>query len=394
VAHLGTFLVQKQQAALILQSQRNLDALFNTIHDMVFILDMEARILHLNATALARLGYAPPELIGQSVLKIHPSRLHQQAMDICAAMIAGKQNFCPLPLVSKQGVEIPVETNLTFGQWSGNKVIFGLSRDIGERLQLEHQQRLLLKNEGMERMAGAIAHHFNNLMAIVAGNVELAREETNRSTDAYLFLNNALDGSKRAIELGKSLLIYTGHFAEETESLDLVVLCRHHLGELAASLPANIRLTEEYPQSGPIVLANPQQFDRVLSALMSNSVEGIGQNSGQISVRISSVGAGQISAAHLFPAGWKPDHERYGRLEIADTGGGIDDQQMVSIFDPFYSEKFIGRGLGLPLALSIVKKLGGAIIVQSQPNKGSVFQVLLPEATSPTPAGSNKEFFS
>ena len=382
VAHLGTFLKQKQQAAQVLQSQRNLESLFNSIRDMVFILDLEGRILYLNATAVSRLGYHPTDLLGQPVLTVHPPRVHAEVEEIISAVLLGKHTLCPLPLIHKDGGEIPVETHLTLGQWSGNKVIFGLSRDIGQRLKLEHQQRLLLKNEGLERMAGAIAHHFNNLMAIVAGNVELAMEETAFESEAFHFLNNALDGSKRAIDLGKSLLIYTGHFSEETVQLDLNDQCQKYLREMEASLLEGLVLIENYPENGPKVKANPQQFGRVLEALIINAVEVIDQQEGKISVRVTSVSVDQIDIADLFPAGWKPDRERYASLEVQDNGVGIDEEQMASIFDPFYSDKFIGRGLGLPLALSIVKKLGGAISVQSQPNQGSVFQVLLPEIHS------------
>jgi len=379
MAHLGTFLVQKQQAAHILRSQRNLESLFNTIRDMVFILDMQGRIRYLNAAAIHRLGFHPSELIGKPIIGLHPQEYQQEAEELCAAIIAGTKNFCPFPLLTKAGEEIPVETHLTQGQWSGKKVVFGLSRDIGNRLQLEQQQRQLMKNEGMERMAGAIAHHFNNLIAIVVGNVELALEQSDITSEAFTFLSRALDGSRRATDLGKSLLIYTGHFAEQNEQINLSDICRNQLAEIRSNLPENILLSEDYPSQGPMVMADPQQLNRVLVALVTNAVEGIGQQVGQLNLRISSIPGSEITRTHLNPVGWEPEQITYACLEVVDNGGGIDVIQLESIFDPFYSDKFIGRGLGLPLALSIVKKLGGAISVQTSPNQGSVFQVLLPE---------------
>ncbi len=381
VAHLGTFLKQKEQAAQILQSRHNLESLFNTIRDMVLILDMQGRILYLNAAAVSRLRYHPAELLGQPMQTIHPPTLHQEVEEIFQALLNGQQNFCSLPFISKDGEEIPVETHITFGQWSGQKVLIELSRDIGQRLQLEQQQRLLLKNEGMERMAGAIAHHFNNLMAIVAGNVELALEETAINEEAYLFLANALDGSRRASELGQSLLIYTGHFSQPPEQLELTQLCKTYLEELQTTLPDTIQLDQEYLVSELWISANRQQLHQVLSTLVTNAVEVIDQDQGHIWIRLDTFTADKIKTDHFFPAGWQPEQKQYVSLEVRDNGDGMNQQQLASIFDPFYSEKFIGRGLGLPLALSIVKKLGGAIAVQSKRSQGSVFQVLLPEVS-------------
>ncbi len=382
VAHLGIVLVQKQQAAALLQSQRNLEALFNTIGDLVFILDLEGRINHVNEAVLNRLGYQLSELIGQSVLKLHHPSHHREAESILMGFFAGTTDCCPLPLLNSQGEEIPVETHMVRGEWSGTPVIFGMSRDISERLQIEQQQRQLLKSEGLERMAGAIAHHFNNLMAIVSGNIELAREETTKDSEAFAFLNNAVEGSNRAIALGRSLLMYTGHFVEATTSLDLGESCRIALQELDKPLPKTLKLMTDIPPTGPMVQANPRQLQQVLSALLTNAMETMGERPGTLTIRVSSIAATELPSGSLFPAGWTPEAAHYGCLAIGDSGAGIDEQQMTSIFDPFYSEKFIGRGLGLPIALSIVKKLEGAICVSSRPNCGSIFHVLLPETSS------------
>jgi len=379
VARLGSFLAQKEQESLIRQHEQNLDALFNTIEDLVFILDTNGAVVHLNAAAARRLGYRPEELIGRNILMVHPADKQEEVAAVVAAVLAGERNACPLPLVGKTGEKIPVETYLTLGEWSGQQVIFGLSRDVGYRLQLERQERLLLKNAGLERMAGAMAHHFNNLLTIVVGNLELAQEEGVAQSKISSLLANALAGSKRAIGLGQALLIYTGQFAEASSPLHLAELCRDFLTAATHDLPNHIALEIDCPLPGPLVSANAHQLEQVLTALITNAVEIIGPESGRIVVRVASIAGEAIAAPHLFPAGWTPDRRRYGSLEVSDTGCGIDEKQMVNIFDPFYSEKFVGRGLGLPLALSLVKKLDGAIAVLSRPCQGSTFQVLLPE---------------
>jgi len=119
-----------------------------------------------------------------------------------------------------------------------------------------------------------------------------------------------------------------------------------------------------------VVAANPSYLEQTLAVLMTNAAETIGKASGWIVFRVKSVDPKNICDAHIFPAEWAPSQDRYGCLEINDSGTGIDERQIANIFDPFYSDKFVGRGLGLPLALSIVKKLNGAIIVTSQRERG------------------------
>ena len=377
--HIGSFLVHKEQEQQIHQHQQNLEILFNTIQDFVFILDVNGTIIHLNAAAASRLAYQREALIGQNIQVLHPQEHRQSDMESITAVLAGKRDHCPVPLRSKNGELIPVETHVTSGQWSGRRVIFCLSRDISSRRQLERQQQLLLKNEGLERMAGAMAHHFNNLMTIVAGNLELAHENIAPDTETHRLLTHARTGCKRAAELGRTLLIYTGQFAEVLAPLDLSAFCRQLLGSGTIKPAIHRVLTVDLAEPGPVVMADPSHLTQALVSLLTNAMETIDKEPGQITLRVRSQARESLRPPHTFPTGWKPAARRYGCLEITDNGAGIDEAQMINIFDPFYSDKFLGRGLGLPLALSIVKKLHGAITVASQVHQGTTFQVLLPE---------------
>ncbi len=381
--HIGTFLTRKEQDRLILQHQQNLESLFHSIQDFVFILDMEGSIVSLNSAAAVRLGYQQKELIGKNFQVLHPKERRDEVRKIVSTMPGKEQAPFLAPLVSSNDTRIPVETRVTRGQWNGRQVSFCLSRDISSRLQIERQQRLLLKNEGLERVAGAMAHHFNNLMAIVAGNLQLAVDDIVPESRASSLLANALIGTRRASELGQALLIYTGQFAEIVTPINLSDFCHQQLDAARIAPPANITLTVDLASPGPVVAANHPHLVQILSSLITNAVESIGTTTGQIVLRVRSMDREAIGDANIFPAGWIPVDHRYGCLEIIDSGTGIDERQMTNIFDLFYSEKFVGRGLGLALALSIVKRLDGAITVASQPDRGSTFQVLLPEQQQP-----------
>jgi len=377
--HIGTFLVQKKQERLILQHQQNLEMLFNSIQDLVFILDMDGTILDLNATAASRLAYQREDLIGQNIQAIHPEAHRQELLEIVAAILAETCDHSPLPLLTRAGELIPVETHITRGQWSGRQVLFALSRDISSRLQIERQQRLLLKNEGLERMAGAMAHHFNNMMAIIAGNLELAGDEIDPDSAIHGLLMQAMAGCKRAAELGHTLLIYTGQFADVLTPLDLSVFCHELLASGKIKVTEPVSLSVDLATPGPVVVANQPHLEQTLISLLTNALETIDKMPGQIALRVTNVDREAIRTPHLFPTGWTPTAASYACLEITDSGAGIDEEQMINIFDPFYSDKFLGRGLGLPLALSIVKKFHGAITVSSRIHHGTTFQVLLPE---------------
>lgn len=122
-----------------MQSRQNFEAFFNTIDEFLFVLDMKGIILYTNSTVRDRLGYSPKELEGLSVLMVHPEERREEAGKIVLAMLEGKADFCPVPLITKSGVQIPVETRITLGTWDGQPAIFGVTKDIS-RLQLSEEK--------------------------------------------------------------------------------------------------------------------------------------------------------------------------------------------------------------------------------------------------------------
>lgn len=137
--HIGSFIIQAKHEDKIRQNQQDLNTLFNTIDDFLFILDMEGKILYFNSTVTERLGYNESELLRRHVLKVHPPDQHREATEKIQGMLAGTETVCRVPLFCKNGDEIPVETKVKIGNWSGKKVIIGISRDTSERRSYEKQ---------------------------------------------------------------------------------------------------------------------------------------------------------------------------------------------------------------------------------------------------------------
>lgn len=119
--------------------KRNFETFFNTIDDLLFVLDDQGRILHANDTVVERLGYAREELVGQPVLMVHPPERREEAARIIRDMLEGRAEFCPVPVQTRSGVQIPVETRVTSGEWDGRPVLFGVSKDIS-RLRLSEEK--------------------------------------------------------------------------------------------------------------------------------------------------------------------------------------------------------------------------------------------------------------
>jgi diguanylate cyclase (GGDEF)-like protein/PAS domain S-box-containing protein len=117
---------------------KNLQMLFDSLDDCLFVLDMEGCILSVNNVVLRRLGYSEAELLGENMLKVHPPDRQDEVAAIISDMVADKANSCPVPLMTKDGIQIPVETKVTRGRWDNQDVFFGVSRDISERTQVEH----------------------------------------------------------------------------------------------------------------------------------------------------------------------------------------------------------------------------------------------------------------
>ncbi len=263
--------------------------------------------------------------------------------------------------------------------------MIGLNRDITERKQmegdkekLEAQNLQLQKTESLGRMAGAIAHHFNNQLGVVIGNLEMAIDVLPQGAEPADMLTASMQAAWKAAEMSGLMLTYLGQSSDEREPLDISETCQRSLSILQAVIPGKVALETALPSHGPIIMANANLIQQVISNLATNAWEAIDKKQGVIHLSIKTVSPTEIPATHRFPIGWQPQDSAYACLEVTDTGSGIAAGDFDKLFDPFFSSKFSGRGLGLPVVLGIIKVYGGAVTVESEPGRGSTFRVFLP----------------
>jgi len=295
------------------------------------------------------------------------------------------------------GESFPATVLLTRMEIGEETFIQATVRDIteqkraeGERLRLEQQLQQVQKAESLGRMAGAIAHLFNNHLAVVIGNLELALMDLSGDAEIRKSLIEAMRAARRSSEISGLMLTYLGQTTDKGEPLDLSDVCRRNLPIFRDVMPEGIALETGLLSSGPVVRANPKQMHQVLTHLIINGWESMGHSAGTVTLATRIIPASEILKHHLTPVDWKPAEDLFSCLEVTDTGCGMAEEDLDKIFDPFYTTKFTGRGLGLAVVLGIVKTWGGAIGVESRKNQGSSFRVFLPLVTDELPRTPEK----
>jgi PAS domain S-box-containing protein len=358
---------------------------FNSIHDWVCLMDLDSVILQTNRAGEKYVGVSTKEMIGRN----------------CCSLVHGtdaRPAECPLPKMLKTGERESIELPIVNGRWmlitvdpltdAGGNIIraIHITRDISNRKREEMEKvkreilsRQIQKADSLGRMAGAIAHHFNNQLMIVMGNLELAIADLSQGKKLLEYLTAAMRAAERAAKMSGLMLTYLGQTADMQEPLDLSGICRQSLSLLRAVIPDPWALETDLPSPGPVIKGNKNQLQQALTNMVHNAWESR-DGPGTIFVGVKSVSAGRIPAAQRFPVDWQPAGMTYAELEVRDTGCGIIESDIERIFDPFFSTKFPGRGLGLPVVLGIVKAHGGGLAVESEPGRGSRFRIFLPVA--------------
>jgi two-component system cell cycle sensor histidine kinase/response regulator CckA len=370
-------------------------ALLDNQPHLAWLKDVEGRFLAVNKVFAEACGLSSPEaLVGKSDLDVWPRALAEAyRADDAAVMASGRQNAVEEPIASVDGTRwFETYKSPVFAPDGSIVGTTGVARDVTARKNAEHQalraeeerRKLELsvlqaqKLESLGVLAGGIAHDFNNLLTSILGNAELALAELPPNSPARGFLHDIELASRHAADLCRQMLAYSGkgRFVVQPISLNEIVAEMGQLLSVSTSKMAS--LTHTFAANLPSVMADATQVRQVVMNLITNASEAIGDREGTIALR-----TGALACDRDYFADAVGDSERhvagmYVFLEVADTGVGMDPATLARIFDPFFSTKFAGRGLGLAAVLGIVRGHKGVLKVSSEPGKGTTFRVLLP----------------
>ncbi len=249
-----------------------------------------------------------------------------------------------------------------------------------ERDRLELQLRQATKMEAVGVLAGGVAHDFNNLLAAIMGNAELAMIRLPEGSDASLNLKRIVTASLSATDLCNQMLAYAGRGATSAELLDCNALVRELGDLLKVAMSKKVSLDYLLHPSPLGVLADRSQLRQVVMNLITNAADAIGTNEGSIvlGTKMTQYTAEELELSH---PNYPLEGGDYVSIWVTDTGPGMASETQAKIFDPFFSTKPNGRGLGLAAVQGIVRGHGGTITVESMPGTGTTVSLLLPCAT-------------
>ncbi len=246
-----------------------------------------------------------------------------------------------------------------------------------ERIQLERKLLYAQKMESLGIMAGGIAHDFNNLLMGIMGSLELAMIHSAPESDAYKNLTRAMNASRRAADITKQMLAYSGRGHFVMSRVEPFVLMAGMSDILRSAVNRTISIRNEIPGNLSEIMADVGQFQQVMMNLVTNSSEAIGDRQGEI---IIEGGEYYISGEFIKKSPMLHDVKpgMYVYIDVIDNGCGMDDDIHSKLFDPFFSTKQTGRGLGLPAVQGIMRGHGGAVFIEGKMDSGSRARIIFP----------------
>jgi len=376
---------KKAQAALR-DSEELYRELFENANDVVYTHDLSGQFTSLNKAGERITGYTREEALERNALDVVAPEYRELAGERIRRKLAGEDlKQYELEIMAKDGRRIPFEVSTRLILKGGKPVaIQGIARDITERKHAEEERRRLeaqmqhaQKLEGLGVLAGGIAHDFNNLLVGVLGNAGLALNRLPAESPARTYLERIEATAQRAAELTNQMLAYSGKGTFFVHPLNLSTLAKEMGHLLSAAISKKATLTYDCAEGLPLIEGDVAQLHQVIMNLITNASDALGDEAGEITL---STGIMEVDHSYLSETYLDDDlvEGRYVCLQVSDTGCGMDPATQARLFDPFFSTKFAGRGLGLAAVLGIVRGHRGAIKVYSEPGSGTTFKVLFP----------------
>ncbi len=360
------------------QSEQRFRSFFETAPVGMAILDQHG-IVQANPALCRMLGLEPCELVGRTMHDLtHPHDL-QQSLDASASLHRGE-----LPLIQMEkrylradGSVLHARTTVTLGQGALDRppMSFVMIEDITERKAMEEDLLKVQKLESLGVLAGGIAHDFNNMLTGVLGNVSMVRDRLPADSPLGAYLERAQTAALRARDLTLQLQTFAsgGEPMRRVIALDELV---HESADLCFRGSRAIPTIQVAPQL-PLAELDAGQVAQALNNLFINAIQAL-PNGGTVDVTLDEFTLDADELPPLPPG-------RYLRVVVSDSGVGIHADKLERIFDPYFTTKRSGRGLGLATAFSVVKRHGGHIQVESTLGEGSTFTIYLPASTATQP---------
>ncbi len=366
-------------------SEERYRATVQSIPDSISISRLkDGLILYVNEGFSQIFGYSREEVIGKTAynldLYVNPKVRKRLARVLKKE---GEVQGIELKFRKKDGTVVEALFSARTLQYNEEECMVVVVKDITsmkqterERARLQHQLQHIQKLEAIGVLAGGVAHDFNNILSAIVGFTDLSLDDVAKGTILHSNLQEVRKASRRARDLIKQILAFSRQSTEERKPLEIAPIAKEVIKLLRASLPSTIEIRSNIRTDLGVILADPTEIHQVLMNLCTNAGQAMQEEGGTLELNLA-----RMTATSAFAAS-HPDLNAgsYLRLTVRDTGCGMRADIVQRIFDPYFTTKEKGHGTGLGLAVvhGIVKDLGGEIRVESEPGKGTSFEVYLP----------------
>lgn len=364
----------KQAEVALRTSEERLRTVVNNAPVILWGVDNKGVLTFLEGKTLEDIEIDPAEFVGLSVFEISDERVPQLAGQFRRAM--GGETFTTVERMRGRVFEMRYAPMLQGSETVAG--VIGIAVDITERRQAEETLFQAQKSESLGILAGGIAHDFNNLLVAMLGQTSLAQSQLPPQHEVQGYLEKAVVAAEKAATLTRQMLAYSGRGDFEIVPIHLNRLIEENIHLFETAVPKNVRLAPELAQDLPLIEGDPAQMQQVIMNLILNAAEAIGSESGSVVVRTYLADGELEESFQERVAGPQALNGQVVAFEVCDDGCGMEQETLARIFDPFYSTKPTGQGLGLAAVLGIVRGHYGRIQVNSEPGKGTTFRLLFP----------------
>ena len=371
---------RKQMQDALRRSEELYRGLVENAKDMIITHDLEGNYTSVNRAALELTGYTLEEALAMNLSQAIAPEYVEKAQRMIAKKIAGEEEetIYDLEILAKDASRIVVEVSSWLVCKDGQPVgVQAIGRDIGERRQLEEQLRQAQKMEAVGRLAGGVAHDFNNILTAITGYSDLALRRLKPFDPVLRNIEEVRKAANRAASLTQQLLAFSRKQIMQPKVVDLNQLVEDSAKMLRRLIGEDIEVITRFEPRLDRVLADPGQVEQVLMNLVVNARDAMPRG-GRITVATANVRFDEEFVSHH--AGARLGH--YVMLSVSDTGTGMDEKTKAQIFEPFFTTKEVGKGTGLGLSTvyGIVKQSEGYVWVDSEVEVGTTLRIYLPRA--------------
>jgi len=372
--------LHRRTAEQLGEYRSRLASIVDSSEDAIIGKGLDGIITSWNKGAERIYGYTPEEVVGKHISLLAPSDRPDEISEIMQKIAKGESTeHCESVRVTKDGRHLNVSISVSPLRAATGEIVgaSAIARDITAQKRAEGQLRQAQKMEAIGRLAGGVAHDFNNILGIINACNEFLRDRIDPAAEPSLYVDNIKKAIERGTSLTRQLLAFSRTSAIQPRVLDLNERLRDMSKLLRPLLGDDVEVLIVSKSPSAVVEADPGQLDQILVNLAVNARDAMPRG-GKFVLETGAVRFDETFAEqHQAMAAGK-----YIVLAVSDTGTGMDEATVARIFEPFFTTKEMGKGTGLGLATvyGIVKQSAGHILVYSEPGQGTTFKIYLPSA--------------